>query len=73
MSNWLEELMDDHTRIERALVMIERQASRNDGFDTATVGALLEFLFEYGERWHNRKEEEALFPLLGERGLPTNG
>ena len=53
--------------------MIERQANRTDGFDAATVGALLEFLFEYGERWHNRKEEEFLFPRLGERGIPSNG
>ena len=73
MSIWIEELMEDHVRIERALMMIERQASRTDGFDAATVCAMLEFLYEYGERWHNRKEEEFLFPMLGERGLPMNG
>ena len=73
MARWIDELMMDHARIERALVMIERQADRSDGFDAATVSALLEFLFEYGERFHNQKEEQGLFPLLGERGLPVNG
>ncbi len=73
MSDWLDELMGDHGRIERALVMIEKQVNNKEGFDSATVAALLEFLLEYGERWHNRKEEEALFPRLGERGVPTNG
>lgn len=73
MSNWLEELMDDHGRIERALVLIERQANREDGFDAATVCALFEFLYEYGERYHNRKEEEVLFQRFGERGIPTGG
>jgi len=65
--------MDDHGRIERALVMLERQAKREDGFDAATVCALFEFLWEYGERYHNKKEEEVLFPFFGERGLPTGG
>jgi len=73
MPDWTEELMDDHGRIERALAMVERQIQRSDDFDVVTVGALLEFLFEYGDRYHNHKEEAALFPLLGERGLPTEG
>lgn len=71
MPNWIDELMDDHSRIERALVMIEKQANRQDGFDAATVCAMFDFLYEYGERYHNRKEEEVLFPRLGERGMPT--
>ncbi len=73
MPNWLEELMDDHGRIERALVLIERQANREDDFDAPTVCAMFELLYEYGECYHNRKEEEVLFPRLGERGIPTTG
>jgi len=73
MSNWTDELMKDHERIERALVIIEKQANRQDGFDAASVVAMFEFLFEYGERYHNRKEEEVLFPKFGERGIPTGG
>ncbi|MCX7835542.1 MAG: PAS domain-containing protein [bacterium] len=72
-TDWTDELMQDHARIERALIMIERQIERKDGYDAATVSALLEFLFEYGERYHNQKEEQFLFPLLGERGIPTHG
>ncbi len=73
MSNWLDELMEDHVRIERALVMIDRQLNQTEHFDAATVGALLEFLYEYGERYHNQKEEQVLFPTLGSRGLPLQG
>lgn len=73
MDNWIDLLMNDHSKIERALIMIERQLERSDGFDTAITGALLEFLFEFGERYHNQKEEQSLFPLLGSRGLPTHG
>ncbi|MDK9698853.1 MAG: PAS domain-containing protein [bacterium] len=73
MVQWVDHLMNDHARIERALVMIERQLNNADKFDAATVGALLEFLFDYGDRYHNQKEELALFPLLGQRGIPMNG
>lgn len=73
MTQWIAHLMEDHSRIERALVMIDRQLAREDGFDAATTGALLEFLYEYGERFHNQKEEQFLFPRLGELGLPTHG
>lgn len=73
MTHWVDELMEDHGRIERALVLIERQAKRDDGFDAASICAMFELLYEYGERYHNRKEEDVLFPRLGERGLPTQG
>jgi DUF438 domain-containing protein len=33
----------------------------------------LDFLLEFGDKMHNKKEESTLFPLLGKRGLPTQG
>ncbi|HXI02820.1 MAG TPA: hemerythrin domain-containing protein [Candidatus Saccharimonadales bacterium] len=46
----------------------ERQAVEPDVLD-----GLLEFFREFADRCHHGKEEEALFPLLEERGVPRTG
>jgi DUF438 domain-containing protein len=38
-----------------------------------TLRRAIDFLLEFGDRIHNKKEEDHLFPLLVERGIPQSG
>lgn len=66
----------EHAIIERALkllesavVMIRTGRRLPDGFATWAVN----FICEFADRHHHAKEEEVLFPLLEERGIPRSG
>jgi DUF438 domain-containing protein len=65
-------LMDDHSIIEKALVIIERQLEKNKK-NWSAISTLLDVLWDYGETCHNMKEEKVYFPLLLERGMPPQG
>jgi DUF438 domain-containing protein len=61
--------------IERAMAVLK---SCLDDLDQAAGKPVqmiraLDFLLEFGDKIHNRKEEELLFPLMGQRGIPTEG
>jgi DUF438 domain-containing protein len=43
------------------------------GHDPVQTRRALDFLLEFGDRIHNAKEEEYLFPLLEQRGIPVQG
>ena len=66
----------EHAIIERALNLLEDavamiRAGRRppDGFETWAV----RFIREFADGRHHAKEEEVLFPLLEERGVPRSG
>ena len=65
-------LMDDHSIIEKALVIIERQLEKSKK-NWSAISTLLDVLWDYGETCHNMKEEKVYFPLLLERGMPPQG
>lgn len=65
-------LMDDHSIIEKALVIFERQLEKNKK-NWSAISTLLDVLWDYGETCHNMKEEKVYFPLLLERGMPPQG
>ncbi|MCX7908606.1 MAG: PAS domain-containing protein [Ignavibacteria bacterium] len=65
-------LMNDHSIIEKALVILEKQLARKKK-NWTTIQVLFEILWDYGEKNHNMKEEKVYFPLLLERGLPQSG
>ncbi|MCX7880519.1 MAG: PAS domain-containing protein [Ignavibacteria bacterium] len=65
-------LINDHSIIEKTLVIAERQIER-EKINWNVVQTLVEILWNYGELCHNAKEEKIYFPLLLENGMPPMG
>ncbi len=70
---YLNELINDHYLIEKALVILEKQTEKGENLNFSMVKTLLDFLWDYGDKCHNMKEEKAYFPLLFQRGMPQQG
>jgi len=69
-------LKDEHRTIERLLRILELTAKRlEEGKEVPpeVLEGALEFIKTFADRCHHGKEEELLFPLLEERGLPRAG
>lgn len=73
--SWQEVLMAEHTLLLRALSLLETAiaAGREGAMASGRVTKLLHFLLAFGDRIHNVKEENHLFPLLVENGMPQEG
>lgn len=71
--SYLENLINDHNLIERALVMFEKEVAKVEKMNADIALSLITFLEDYGDECHNQKEEQFYFPLLLERGLPPMG
>ncbi|MDW7773593.1 MAG: PAS domain-containing protein [Desulfobulbaceae bacterium] len=72
-TRWDDFLVAEHEMIERAMAVL-RQCL--DDLDVSVQNPVqmmraMDFLLEFGDRIHNRKEEELLFPLMQERGIPV--
>jgi len=68
MSDPIEILMSEHRIIEKALTALERAATRNVPF--GFYERAVTFLVDYADGCHHAKEEDRLFPMLEERGIP---
>ena len=68
-------LMDEHRLIERVLDAVEQRASAlQDGpFPGDFFRKAVDFIRNFADGRHHFKEEECLFPMLGEHGLPKEG
>lgn len=69
-------LRTEHEAVLRVLNSLERAVARlkNDREVPVTfLEQVLEFLTVFVDRCHHSKEEEILFPLLGEAGVPVKG
>ena len=71
--NYMNQLINDHAIIEKGLILLEKQIERKETMNVQTVQTLLEFLWDFGEQFHNQKEEQVYFPLLIKKGLPPQG
>lgn len=71
MSDPIQVLMDEHRVIEKVLDALELAADREvpAGFFEKAV----EFCSGFADACHHLKEEDRLFPLLEERGIPRKG
>lgn len=69
---YINELMDDHSVIEKALALLERQFAKEHK-NWSNIKTLLDILWDYGELCHNMKEEKIYFPLLLNNGFPPQG
>ena len=72
---WDEILVADHEMIERAMDVLKRELERLPGLthDAFSMARAIDFLLEFGDSIHNRKEEKYLFPLMVKRGIPEDG
>jgi len=71
--DYLNQLINDHAVIEKALVLLEKQAKRGDEMNLQIGRALIDIIYEFGEKCHNQREEQIYFPFLLEHGLPPQG
>lgn len=65
----------EHKLIERAMTVLAKNLVGVEfgEFDTALMTRTLNFLLDFGENVHNKKEEAILFPLMRERHVPMEG
>lgn len=72
---WDEFLVHEHEMIERALDVLKRELNVMPAKvpDLFAMQRAVDFLLQFGDRIHNKKEEEVLFPLMAERGIPEDG
>ena len=71
--DYLNQLINDHAVIEKALILLEKQAELGDDLNLPITKALLDVIWEFGELCHNQREEQIYFPFLLEKGLPPQG
>jgi len=71
-SQWEEILLQEHRQIARALQGLETDGAVSD-CEKARLHKTLTFLLDFGDRIHNVKEENHLFPLLVDHGVPQEG
>jgi hypothetical protein len=70
---WDDFLIAEHELIERAMAVLKANLEKLPGGDLPQLKRALDFLLEFGDKIHNRKEENFLFPLMQERGIPMQG
>lgn len=75
-SRWDDYLVAEHELIERAMAVLKgclESIELSVEVDTVKLGRALDFLIQFGDRIHNIKEEQLLFPLMGRKGVPIEG
>ncbi len=73
-SQWDEYLIAEHELIERSMAVLKNCLENlDDGYDRVQMERAIDFLLEFGDKIHNRKEEEFVFPLMQKRGIPLQG
>lgn len=72
---WDEFLVNEHEMIERAMDVLKKELKKvtKGEYDSFSLKRSLDFLMEFGDKIHNKKEEDFLFPLMIERGIPKDG
>lgn len=72
---WDDFLVAEHELIERVMAVLKNSLENLDEAmnNPLRIKRALDFLMEFGDKVHNRKEEEFLFPLMEKRGIPATG
>ena len=69
-------LRAEHQVILKVLAVLKSLMQRFDngeGFETQALGECVEFFKLFADACHHAKEEDLLFPVLEERGIPRDG
>ncbi len=72
---WDDFLIAEHEMIERAMAVLKTclEQVEDGAYDRIRMSRSIDFLLEFGDKLHNKKEEDLLFPLMGKRGIPVEG
>ena len=72
---WDTFLVGEHEMIERAMDVLRQELDKVPALthNPVTLKRAIDFLVEFGDHIHNQKEEQHLFPLMVERGIPASG
>ncbi len=70
MKRATEDLIDNHTIIQKVMDMMEEITKVNDP-ETEHLEFIVGFIREYADGFHHAKEEGLLFPKLVEKGIPN--
>ncbi len=75
IKKWDTILVSEHEMIERAMDVLKRELENlpDRNYDAFAMQRAIDFLLVFGDRIHNQKEEEVLFPLMLKRGIPEDG
>ncbi len=75
VKRWDELLVSEHEMIERAMDVLTKNLEQlpDTSFDRFAMNRAVDFLLEFGDRIHNHKEEQILFPLMVKKGIPEDG
>jgi DUF438 domain-containing protein len=74
-TRWDDFLVAEHEMIERAMAVLKNNLEKIDEAVKAPLQMqrAIDFLLEFGDKVHNTKEENFLFPLMGQKGMPVEG
>jgi len=74
-TRWDDWLVAEHEMIERSMAVLKNCLDHIDASlkHPRQMLRAIDFLLEFGDKVHNRKEEEFLFPLMQTRGVPVAG
>ncbi len=64
----IQELMDEHRIIEKVLTALEAAAAQEVSLEF--YERAVDFIANFADKCHHGKEEERLFPVLEEKGIP---
>lgn len=70
---WIDLLMNDHQTTEKVFEAVERALAGPGNPPPGLLSDAARYFREYVDACHNRKEEEHLFPLVEQRGIPRHG
>jgi DUF438 domain-containing protein len=71
--DWSDLLLRDHETSEKVFEAGAKAFAASGGPDRRVVSQLLAYFTEYVDGCHNKKEENHLFPLIEQRGIPRDG
>jgi DUF438 domain-containing protein len=71
--HWADLLIKDHETTEKVFDVMGQALQTPSGPSPTMVGELIAYLAEYVDGCHNKKEENVLFPLCEQRGIPRQG
>jgi hypothetical protein len=75
-SQWDDYLVAEHELIERGMAVLKscaEQIELDEEINSVQLGRAIDFLLNFGDKIHNKKEEELLFPMMGAKGIPVEG
>lgn len=75
-TRWDDYLVAEHELIERSMAILKNcleAIELSAEVNTVQLGRAIDFLLQFGDKIHNAKEEQCLFPLMSKKGVPVEG